>query len=323
MYSTPILYIVFNRPIETALSFEVLRKIKPAKLYVAADGPREGNSSDAIRTKEVRDIIATLDWDCEIRTLYRDKNLGCGQAVQGALDWFFDEVQMGVILEDDIIPNDSFFDYAARMLEQFKDNRKILSINGCSLAYENHNYDYGLTRYFNMWGWATWKRSNELVKRTWPEYDLKIDFNENSSFLKSLRLPTVLPQMQWINLWKFIFTNTKEGKIDTWDYQWVYTGLKNQMYCIRPNLNMIDNIGFNENSTHTSKAPHIKFSNMTVHKLKIKGSDLHGKMTVDKVYEIRHVGEYWNNIIINREVFVRGVLISLKSRVKNLLSGKN
>lgn len=300
MYDIAILFLIFNRPENTQRAFREIKKQKPKYLYVAADGARPNVVEDIEKCKTTRElIIEGVDWDCEVKTLFRDENLGCGKAVQSALDWFFGEVEMGIIIEDDILPDPSFFEYAEILLNRYKDDNQIFSINGCSLAYENHKFDFGLTRYFNMWGWATWRRSNDLVNKTWNTYDGINDFKKDSKLLKSLRLPTIWPQDEWIRNWQVIFKNTKKGKTDTWDYQWVYTCLKNQCYCIRPNLNMIKNIGFNEDSTHTSLPPNIKLSNIKVHNLKIVASDLIGYMTVDKKYEIISVGEYWHSIKID------------------------
>jgi len=308
MYNTPILFLVFNRPLETMKSFERIRNIKPKQLFIAADGPRMNIESDFLNCEKVRiSILDSIDWDCEVKTLFQNENLGCGKAVQSALDWFFKQVEMGVIIEDDILPDVSFFSYAENLLYKFENNHSIFSINGCSLAYENLKYDYGLTKYFNMWGWATWRRSNDLVNKTWKEYNEDVDFKSGSKFIKTLSLPTIIPHKEWIYNWKKLFNATKSGKIDTWDYQWVYTCLKNQQYCIRPNINMINNIGFNENSTHTSQAPHVKLDKIKVNTLKISISNLHGKMAIDPTYEIINVAEYWNGIVINFDVFISKV----------------
>ncbi|UQD56147.1 nucleotide-diphospho-sugar transferase [Flavobacterium sp. K5-23] len=275
---------------------------------MAADGPRSNIIEDIEKCKETRNLVLKgIDWDCEVKTLFRDENFGCGKAVQNALDWFFDEVEMGIIIEDDILPDSSFFWYAEILLDRFKNDYQIFSINGCSLAYENHKYDFGLTRYFNMWGWASWRRSNDLVNKTWNTYNGIDDFKKGSKLVKSLSLPTILPQKEWINRWQFLFDATKNGNIDTWDYQWVFTCLKNQQYCIRPNLNMINNIGFNKDSTHTIQVPHIKLSNIKVNTLKITNGILNGKMKIDSIYEIVNVAEYWNGVVINSSNFIKKV----------------
>ncbi len=319
-FQIPILFLIFNRPENTKIVFEEIKKQKPKYLFVAADGVRSNVLEDIEKCKATRDIVINgIDWDCEVKTLFREENLGCGKAVQSALDWFFDLVEMGIIIEDDILPNPSFFKYTEILLNRFKDNSQIFSINGCSLAYENHKYDFGLTRYFNMWGWATWRRSNDLVKKTWNTYNKNNDFNKGSEFLKTLKLPTILPHKEWIYKWQYLFDETKSGNIDTWDYQWVFTCLKNRQYCIRPNLNMINNIGFNENSTHTIEAPHIKLSNIEVNTLKIKNGKLYGKMHVDNKYEVLNVAEYWNGVVINYSNFFNKLKRYFKIRFINLI----
>ncbi|MAP55650.1 MAG: hypothetical protein CL605_12180, partial [Altibacter sp.] len=190
----PVLYLIFNRPLETKESFAVLQKVQPKKLYIAADGPRRTVAGEAAVCAEVRDYVRThIDWDCEVRTLFREENLGCGKAVQGALDWFFETEEMGIILEDDIIPHSSFFSYASTLLHRYQYDTDIFSINGCNMGYENKEHPYGLTRYFNMWGWATWKRSNQLVHDTWQRVSLQEDFTHGSSLLNALKLDTRWP----------------------------------------------------------------------------------------------------------------------------------
>jgi hypothetical protein len=309
MFEIPILFLVFNRPVETAKSFEVIRKIKPKYLFIAADGPRMNNSKDVIECEEVRLLILDcIDWNCEVKTLFRGNNLGCGEAVQGALNWFFETVEMGIILEDDIIASVHFFEYAKDMLNKFKDDPQIFSINGCNLAYENKKFDYGITRYFNMWGWATWRRSNDLVSQVWLQYDSNIDFKKDSKLFKRLKLPTIYPHGEWIDRWNVLFDITKNNKIDTWDYQWVYTCLKKELYCIRPNHNWVFNIGFNERSTHTRIIPHSIFEKNKIKNDFLIKNSLIGDMKLDSIYEIVHVAQYWQGIIVNFSSFKRKLI---------------
>lgn len=315
MFEIPILYLVFNRPYETTKSFESIRSIKPKYLFIAADGPRINNSVDISECEKVRIFILNhIDWECEVKTLFREHNLGCGTAVQEALNWFFETVEMGIVIEDDIIASHSFFEYAKRMLYKFKNDTQIFSINGSNLAYENNNFDYGVTRYFNMWGWATWRRSNDLVAQIWPQYDNKIDFKKNSKFIKILKLPTIYPHGEWIDRWSVLFDITKNKKIDTWDYQWVYTCLKQELYCIRPNHNWIMNIGFNERSTHTLVPPYYVLKKNSLKNNFFVGDNFRGHMKLDSVYEMVHVAQYWQGLIVN--------FVSFKKKVKKYLIKK-
>lgn len=318
MFDIPILFLVFNRPEETGRSFEIIKKLRPKHLFIAADGPRYNNSEDIVDCLNVRNfILNSIDWDCEVKTLFRDINLGCGVAVQEALNWFFNEVEMGIIVEDDIIASSSFFEYAKKLLHKFKDDEQIFSINGCNLGYENDKFDYGLTRYFNMWGWATWRRSNDLVAEIWQEYDNKIDFKKGSKLRETLRLPTIYSHREWIDKWNTLFDITKNKKINTWDYQWVYTCLKQQMYCVRPNHSWIVNIGFNKKSTHTPHAPHIKLEKNLITEDFLSDVDLKGQRKIDPVYEIVHVAGYWKGIEVNFAGFIKKLKKYLINKFNN------
>ena len=252
MYNTPILYIIFNRPKETSLSFEALRKVKPKKLYISADGPRPNRNDDAENSQKVKDIVAKVDWDCEVKTLYHTKNLGCRVAPETALGWFFENETEGIILEDDIIPNAGFFEFIETMLERYRDDETIFSVNGCSLGFQSEEDAYGITRYFNMWGWATWRRSYETVQQTWPKYNPEIGVENDPVMKTNMHLPVISNgNASWRNYWQGLFNDVFYKRIDTvWDYQWTYTVLKTGKFCIRPSDNYVINVGSGEMATH-------------------------------------------------------------------------
>ncbi len=314
---TPILYLVFNRPFETKESFAVIKKVKPKKIFIAADGPRSSVKGEAEKCKEVREFLLTnIDWDCELKTLFRKTNLGCQKAVQGALDWFFSEEELGIIIEDDLIPDISFFDFAGKLLIKYQNNANIFSINGCNLGYENKNQSYGLSRYFNMWGWATWRRSNELVNKSWNSVNLNIDFTQGSTLLNSLKLETNWPQEEWFALWRGHFKNTLNGKKDTWDYQWVYTCLKNDLYVIRPNINLVNNIGFNNNATHTKKMEGLNTSLLKTSSINLIEKEYY-KPEIDPEYEIKFVAEKWQNHKIDSRLLLKKIQKKICSILKS------
>jgi hypothetical protein len=257
MFNTPILFLIFNRPDTTKLVFEQIRKVKPKYLYVAADGPRDDIEGEAVRCNETKKIIADgIDWECEVRTLYRQNNLGCGLAVSGAITWFFQHVEEGIILEDDILPNEHFFHYCETMLGRYRYKEDIFSINGCSLGFSDSKSQYGLTRYFNMWGWAAWKRSWNLVQKIWGSFLDNPNILNDIEIKQNLKLPVLWDSREWYKYWHNVFNQTANGKIDTWDYQCVYTVIKAGIFCIRPSQNMVINIGFNEEATHTHYLNH-------------------------------------------------------------------
>ena len=294
MYTVPILYIVFNRPTETQQSFEALRKIKPSKLYISADGPRQHKPDDFDKSQEVKSIVNKIDWDCEVKKLYHAENRGCRVAVEMAIDWFFENEPEGIIIEDDIIPNNAFFEYCQTMLERYRNDDTILSINGCSLGYQNDKEPYGKTRYFNMWGWATWRSSVHKVKETWATYNPKIPLKADLVIRKNLRLPVLFKgNSDWIKHWEGLFRKVYENQINTWDYQWCYAVLKTDSFCIRPSQNYVVNIGSGAAATHHTfdEAPIFNFVYTASHfsDLKIK------KIKIDSNYEIFHVGGIVNS----------------------------
>ena len=250
-FETPVLFLVFNRPENTRRVFEAIRRRKPRHLFVAADGPRPGREEDVEACRSTREVIDSVDWDCEVKTLFRDANLGCRKAVQGALDWFFGQVEEGIILEDDTLPADRFFDYCAAMLERYRDDEGIFSVNGCNFGYHSPDGRAAQTAYFFMWGWASWRRSNELTRRIWEEYESRADLTLDRKVIRRLRTMSIWDDSLWLAYWQQIFESTARGVFNTWDYQWVYTALHEGRWCIRPAENLVINIGFDKNATTT------------------------------------------------------------------------
>ena len=246
-FHTPILFLVFNRPDTTQQVFDVLRKIKPTKLFIAADGPRLDKDAEKEKCIAVRRIATQIDWECQLVTLFRDKNLGCGKAVSEAITWFFSHVEEGIILEDDCLPCSSFFLFCSELLERYRDNEKIahISANNFQMGVQRGNSDYYFSRYTHVWGWATWGRA-------WNDYDYKMA--EYEKLKKNYPHKKLLP---------FGMMNAvKYESLDTWDVQWMYTNFLKDRLSIMPNINLVQNIGFTDDATHTraSIPDYIKYS---------------------------------------------------------------
>ncbi|MES9876487.1 MAG: hypothetical protein ABW162_10035 [Candidatus Sedimenticola sp. PURPLELP] len=242
---TPVLFLLFNRPEQTSRVFEAIRAAKPPRLYVAADGPRPGNHIDLDKCSEVRNIIDCVDWNCEVFTLFRDQNLGCKVSVSSAISWFFAHEEAGIILEDDCLPSSSWFNFAEEMLELHKDNSQVMCISGTYFRRESKNsqYSYYYSIYPHCWGWATWRRA-------WDCYD------ENMTAWNSLKNTKWLKEIgnrswQFHAYWTELFNQTHEGNIDTWDYQWVYSCWLKKGLTVIPRKNLVRNIGFGPDATHT------------------------------------------------------------------------
>ena len=244
-FETPILFLVFNRPDTTQQVFNKIKEIKPRYLFVAADGPRSGKPGEDEKCLETRNIIKQIDWDCELKTLFRENNLGCGVAVSDAITWFFNNVEEGIILEDDCLPSQSFFEFCQIMLKYYRQDNRIWHIAGYNSqdGKMRGDADYFFSQETPIWGWATWRR-------VWEHYKLNLDTLKDleKSNLKS----HIKKSFQHSITAMFDFRKVFDGKINTWDYQYSFYQLVNNGLSIIPNINLVKNIGFNISATHTS-----------------------------------------------------------------------
>jgi hypothetical protein len=246
MLNTPVLLLIFNRPDTTRQVFEAIRKVKPRQLFIAADGPRPDRPDDLEKCKQARAIIKLVDWDCEVKTLFREENLGCGVAPAGGIDWFFENVEAGIILEDDCLPDISFFSFCQNLLDFYRDNEQIMHISGNNFQYgvKRGSASYYFSNYPHSWGWATWRRA-------W----IKFDFNLKNfaEFKEKGRIAEVFSKREEQEYWiKSIESVIIKHRNDVWDYQWMFAIWYNRGLAVLPNVNLVTNIGFGENATHTT-----------------------------------------------------------------------
>ncbi len=237
--------IVFNRPDQTRQVFSRIRDAKPRRLYVSADGPRADRPDDLESTKATRAIFDEVDWDCEVKTLFRDQNLGCKTAIKTGLDWFFDQEEEGIILEDDCIPEPTFFRYASELLDRYRDDERIATIAGTNYLLESQKFDssYYFTKYLFVWGWASWRR-------VWKEYDFEI--KTWPKYRDEGRLHRVFPKPRSLRYWTWIFDRTYDETLNAYDYQFFYSQMVNNRMSIAPVKNQITNIGWGGSSTNTA-----------------------------------------------------------------------
>lgn len=241
---TPVIFIIFNRPEKTKRVFEMIRKAKPQRLLVIADGARAEHHGEEEICTETRAIVDRIDWSCEVLKNYSEVNLGCLKRISTGLDWAFDIVGEGIILEDDCLPHSSFFDFCELLLDRYRYDSRIMSISGQNVQLRN-NYppnSYYFSRYNHCWGWASWKRAWDLYDvdmKIWPEAQVH-------NILKD-----ILVDERAVRYWSTIFQNAYEKKYNTWDYQWTFSCWIQNGLSIIPNVNLVSNIGFGENSTNT------------------------------------------------------------------------
>jgi len=213
---TPILFLVFNRPATSRVVFESIRSMRPAELYVAADGPRPGVAADHEKCEETRRIATAIDWDCKLQTLLREQNVGIGRGVASAITWFFEKVPEGIVIEDDCVPSASFFRFCEELLHYYRDQPRVMHISG-------NNFQYGRTRgkasyyysqYTHCWGCLFWARA-------WACFD------------QTLLRPN--------------------ARSYVWDGEWLLAVRERGGVAVLPNVNLVQNIGFGADATHTRK----------------------------------------------------------------------
>jgi hypothetical protein len=261
--STPVVFLIFNRPDVTEQTFAAIAQAKPQKLLVVADGPR--TSQETERCYRTRAVIEKVDWNCEVITNFSEKNLGCGRRISSGLNWVFSEVEEAIILEDDTLPNSSFFHFCQVLLERYRDDERIMHINGDNSLFQCRNNDsYYFSKYAHIWGWATWRRAwqhYDYHMKTWSEF-------KDSGLLKHA-CEDPYEQKYWAN----IFDQMSEDPqvIDTWDFQWTYACWSQGGLAIAPNVNLVSNLGMgHSDSVHT------------------KNNDPRSKLPTSNIGEIKH-----------------------------------
>lgn len=253
MCKSAVLLIIFNRPSTTERVFDVIRKVQPKRLYIAADAPRADKPEDKEKCEKAREVTEDVDWPCQVNRLYQEVNLGCSKGPISAFDWFFSFEEEGIILEDDCLASTSFFSFCDEMLKHYRNDEKIILVSGCNLGFNlQTGYSYGFSGVPNMWGWATWKRSAELVDYELTEW--KNVKNKLFHVYKAFRQSLFDTDLNWYRYWIDKFDRTIQQSVITWwDWQWIYYQARHNKLSIFPAVNLVRNIGFNEDATHTKE----------------------------------------------------------------------
>ncbi len=246
MLKTPILFITFNRPDHARRVLSEIRKQQPTELYVCQDGAREGNENDKKKVQEVREVVKELvDWPCNVHMLYQEKNLGCGPGPVAGIKWFFENVEQGIVMEDDCFPHPDFFGYCEELLERYKDDERIMFINAA--LYDDRwqcDTSYDFTHNMCAGAWASWRRAIE-------GYDVDLKQIEPKLFYKRAKKAFLTrAEYDWWYFKVLEIIQDKEKK-SYWDYQMTIHIINNEGMCINPKVNLISNIGFDAEGTHT------------------------------------------------------------------------
>lgn len=243
--TTPVLFVIFNRPEVTQKVFNAIRKAKPKKLFVSADGPRKNRADDVEKCARTRAIVDMVDWECEVYRHFSESNLGCKIAVSSAINWFFDNVEEGIILEDDCLPGQSFFLFCQELLKRYRGDERIMQISGNNYLFGRKNIreSYYFSKLNDIWGWATWKRA-------WKYYD--ISMKDFPRFKEERQIDNYLNNKAMRNWLMSYFEESYNGKGSVWSSQWSYAICKQNGLIIVPSVNLVSNLGFCEGGTHVT-----------------------------------------------------------------------
>jgi hypothetical protein len=254
--NTPVVFIIFKRPDTTEKVFEAIRRVKPPKLLVVADGPRAEQPSEVEKCSATRAIIDRVDWDCEVLKNYSETNLGCMQRVSSGLDWVFKTVPEAIILEDDCLPDATFFRFCEELLERYRDDERVMTVCGVNFQFGRriNEYSYYYSIYHDCWGWATWRRA-------WKYYDIEMKLwpkLRDTSFLKDKLLDARSGKY-----WGDNFQAAYDKNVDTWFYRWLFSCWIQNGMGIFPQENLVSNIGVGIEATNTKIAERWEYANMS------------------------------------------------------------
>lgn len=241
---TPVVFLIFNRPEGTRRVFDAIRAARPPRLLVVADGPRSGHPTDPERCAAVRRLVEKgVDWKCELSTHYAEENLGCGRRVSSGLDWAFSHEEKLIVLEDDCLPDPSFFSFCEELLDRYENEPRVGQICGCLnfVSQLDRKSSYVFSHYDAIWGWASWRRA-------WRFYDFNIE--DWPEVRRSGRLRKVC--QSWIEYRRRteLYDRVYERAFNVWGYQWTYAKLANGLLSVMPEKNLIENIGMGPDATH-------------------------------------------------------------------------
>lgn len=242
--NTPVIFIIFNRPDVTEITFREIARARPRTLFVIADAPRPDRPDEAARCAAARAVIDRVTWECDVRTLFAEEHRGCRHQVPAGLDWAFSQVEEAIILEDDCLPDPSFFRFCTELLGHYRDDPRVMAVSGsCFLAPRDRPAD---SYYFGsiplVWGWATWRRAWQTYDRRMAGWDA---FRTSAEFMR------MFPSLSTRWHYRGQMDRTWSGNVDTWDYQWVYSMWRQQGVALLPTRNLIRNLGLRADATHT------------------------------------------------------------------------
>jgi hypothetical protein len=249
MLRTPVAFLIFNRPDTTATVFAAIAEVRPATLLVVADGPRSSRPGEEELCAAARAVIDLVDWPCQVLTNFSEHNLGCRRRVSSGIDWVFSLVEEAIFLEDDCLPDPTFFSFCEQMLDRYRADPRVMHIGGTNFqgAARVSEESYYFSRHVHVWGWASWRRA-------WRHYD--VDMAAWTWARATGRISDILSTPKERRAFTSLFDRVARHEIDTWDTQWTVACRAQNALSVVPSQNLVSNIGFRGDATHTSDAGH-------------------------------------------------------------------
>lgn len=246
---TPVAFFLFNRPETTARVFSQIAQAAPSRLFLIADGPRQDRPTDAEQCADARRVVERIDWPCHVDTNFSSHNMGCTQRMATGISWVFDQVDEAIILEDDCLPDPTFFRFCEELLRRYRDEPRVMQIGGFNIPLDRRTkaFSYYFSRFGTNWGWATWRRA-------WNHYDVGVKewpaLRDTPWLLDIVKHPSIAA------LWTRMLDLAHRHELGTWDYQWLFACWKQRALSIQPTVSMIANLGFGGAATHTISSCH-------------------------------------------------------------------
>lgn len=298
---TPVVMIIFNRPDTTRQVFSRIRDVQPQQLFIVADGPRPDREGEKEKVNATRKIVSEVDWPCNVTKIFSSANLGCKQRVYSGLNEVFEHVDKAIVLEDDCLPDLTFFNYCETLLERYENDNRIMHITGNNFQYykRRSRYSYFFSKYNHIWGWATWKRA-------WTKMDIDLKSFDDPKVHQKLLDSFDSPEEKkfWLELFSQIHAGTHNTS--SWAYPWTYSCWVEGGLTCYPSKNLVENIGFGEEATHTfTGAEQLQVKAKALHKIthptKIVRNQEADRFTLKRVFffqEVRYLKRLYNTIKI-------------------------
>ena len=260
MVDTPVLYITFARPEYAGKSFAAIKKAKPKRLYFYSNKARNEKLDEVQRNEEVRSYIHQIDWECEVKTWFRDEYVDVYTSLWGAIDWVFENEEKAIIIEEDVVASLAFFDFVDKIIDKYKDNRDVWAISGnnCTPQFNPGNLSYWGTRFIHIFGWASWRSRWVGIDRKMQEW---VEFRKSKAFSDywGMKICAFVQRLYFDKVYK------NYEKYNPWDFVFSYNMVKQKSYCIVPKINLVADVGvFGVHHKQQNVSPYMIDENMLI-----------------------------------------------------------